>query len=34
MKVIYDAGTNTLTVILGKAPVAASDEDKPGVILD
>jgi uncharacterized protein YuzE len=35
MKVIYDAKTDTLTVILkGDAQVAESDEDKPGVILD
>jgi YD repeat-containing protein len=34
MKVNYDEATNTLTVILRDAPVAESDEDKPGVILD
>jgi len=34
MKVEYDAGTDTLTVILRKGVVAESDEDKPGVILD
>jgi uncharacterized protein YuzE len=34
MKVIYDGATDTLTVILAEAPVAESDEDKPGVILD
>jgi YD repeat-containing protein len=34
MKVNYDAATDTLTVILREAPVAESDEDKPGVILD
>ncbi len=34
MKVIYDRETDTLTVILSDAPVAESDEDKPGVILD
>jgi uncharacterized protein YuzE len=34
MKVIYDRETDTLTVILTEAPVAESDEDKPGVILD
>ena len=34
MKVNYDARTDTLTVILRDAPVAESDEDKPGVILD
>lgn len=35
MKVNYDPRTDTLTVILREgAPVAESDEDKPGVILD
>lgn len=34
MKVHYDAATDTLTVVLRDAPVAESDEDKPGVILD
>lgn len=34
MKVVYDQETDTLTVIFGDAPVAESDEDKPGVILD
>ncbi len=34
MKVNYDAATDTLTVILRDAPVAESDEDKRGVILD
>ena len=34
MKVIYDSETDTLTVVLTEAPVAESDEDKPGVILD
>jgi uncharacterized protein YuzE len=34
MKVNYDASTDTLTVIFRDAPVAESDEDKPGVILD
>lgn len=34
MKVIYDRETDTLTVIFTEAPVAESDEDKPGVILD
>ncbi len=34
MKVNYGAATDTLTVILRDAPVAESDEDKPGVILD
>jgi uncharacterized protein YuzE len=34
MKVIYDGQTDTLTVIFAETPVAESDEDKPGVILD
>lgn len=34
MKVIYDRKTDTLTVILADGPVAESDEDKPGIILD
>ncbi len=34
MKVIYDRQTDSLTIILADAPVAESDEDKPGVVLD
>lgn len=35
MKVTYDPKTDTLSVILKDAtPIAESDEDKPGVILD
>ena len=35
MKVSYDPITDTLTVIFKEeTPVAESDEDKPGVILD
>ena len=34
MTVNYDSATDTLTVILCAAPVAESDEDKSGVILD
>jgi uncharacterized protein YuzE len=34
MKIIYDRETDTLTVIFAETPVAESDEDKPGVILD
>ena len=35
MKVTYDPRTDTLTVVLMEdVPVAESDEDKPGVILD
>ena len=34
MRVIYDQTADTLTIIFTEAPVAESDEDKPGVILD
>ena len=34
MKIIYDRDTDTLTIIFAETPVAESDEDKPGVILD
>lgn len=34
MKVNYDSQTDILTVIFPETPVAESDEDKPGVILD
>lgn len=34
MRVIYDVGTDTLSIILNDQPVAESDEEKPGVILD
>ena len=34
MKVTYDHETDTLTIIFADAPIAESDEDKPGVILD
>jgi uncharacterized protein YuzE len=34
MRVIYDTGTDTLSIILNEQPIAESDEEKPGVILD
>lgn len=34
MKIGYDAETDTLRIVLSSAPIAESDEDKPGVILD
>jgi uncharacterized protein YuzE len=35
MKATYDVRTDSLTVILREdVPIAESDEDKPGVILD
>jgi uncharacterized protein YuzE len=34
MNVHYDPRTDTLTVVFRSTPVAESDEDKPGVILD
>ena len=34
MKVIHDRETDILTVIFAGVPVAESDEDKPGVVLD
>ncbi|MDN5871381.1 MAG: DUF2283 domain-containing protein [Nitrococcus sp.] len=34
MKVTYDVETDTLTVVFRDVPIAESDEDKPGVILD
>ena len=34
MRVVYDSKTDTLTIVLGEAPVAESDEDKPGIVLD
>lgn len=34
MKITYDHETDTLTIIFAETPVAESDEDKPGVILD
>ena len=34
MKIIYDAEVDVLRLVFRDAPVAESDEDKPGVILD
>lgn len=34
MKTTYDPTTDTLVIELRPGPVAESDEDKPGVILD
>lgn len=34
MKGIYDRETDTVTLIFADTPVAESDEEKPGVILD
>jgi uncharacterized protein YuzE len=34
MRVSYDAETDTLTIVFRDAPIAESDQVKPGVILD
>jgi uncharacterized protein YuzE len=34
MKVVYDPEVDVLSVVLSDAPVAESDQDKPGVVLD
>ncbi len=34
MKVIYDVRVDVLRILFNDAPIAESDEDKPGVILD
>lgn len=34
MTVTYDAETDTLRLVFRASPIAESDEDKPGIILD
>ncbi len=34
MRVVYDSRTDTLAIVFREAPVAESDEEKPGIILD
>lgn len=34
MKAVYDSKTDTLVLEFKAGPVAESDEDKPGIILD
>lgn len=34
MKVTYDASVDVLRILFSDAPIAESDEDKPGIILD
>ncbi|MDX2162505.1 MAG: DUF2283 domain-containing protein [bacterium] len=34
MKVTYDASVDVLRILFSDAPIAESDEEKPGVILD
>ncbi len=34
MRLVYDPEVDVLSVLLNDAPVAESDQDKPGVILD
>ena len=34
MCVVYDPETDTLTVVLSEVPVAESNEDEPGIVLD
>jgi uncharacterized protein YuzE len=34
MKVTYDPDVDVLRILFSSAPIAESDEDKPGVILD
>ncbi len=34
MQVLYDKESDTLSIILSENPVAESDEEKPGIIID
>jgi uncharacterized protein YuzE len=34
MKVTYDFQVDVLRILLSSAPIAESDEDKPGVVID
>ena len=34
MKVVYDPGTDVLSIFLNSSKVTESDEEKPGLILD
>ena len=34
MTITYDRETDTLTIVFAETPVAESDQDKPGIILD
>lgn len=34
MKVTYDAGVDVLRILFSDTPIAESDEEKPGIILD
>lgn len=34
MRVTYDAETDTVRLVFRPSPIAESDEDKPGIILD
>lgn len=34
MKVVFDQDSDTLSIVLRDVPMAESDEEKPGIILD